>query len=113
LVALPVSAVLWTIKKMIAPEILKAWDESQLRESFKRFVRDGIFRGAKEQLELSAASKPQFGNLIVDDITGSGAVTSEQPAVRVTLRKSEVLQVELKDRDLMNEFLAKIGIKPD
>ena len=112
-ISVPVVAVLWAIRKMIAPEILKAWDESRLRESFRRFVRDEIFRGAKEQIETSAASKPQFGNLVVDDIQENRRARPDQPAVRVTLRRSEVLQVEMKDHELMKEFLARIGIKSD
>ncbi|MFZ0738855.1 MAG: hypothetical protein WAM96_17300 [Candidatus Acidiferrales bacterium] len=109
----PTVVVLWAIQKMIAPEILKAWDESRLRESFKRFVRDNIFRGAKEQIEAIAASKPQFGNLVVDDIQGSGGSRPGRPAIQVTLKRTEVLQIELRDRELMKEFLARIGIKTD
>jgi hypothetical protein len=112
-VGLPAVAVLWVIKKMIAPEILKAWDESRLRESFRRFVRDGIFMGAKEQIEAKAAAKPQFGNLIVDNIQESGSARSGQPAIRVTLRRSDVLDIEMQDRDLMKEFMGRIGIKPE
>jgi hypothetical protein len=112
-VALPIAAVLWAIKKMIAPEILRAWDESRLRDTFRRFVRDGIFRGAREQMDASAASNPHFGNLVVDDVSGTGKARPGQPALRVTLKRSEVLTVELKDRDLMKEFLARIGIKSE
>ena len=109
IVGVPVAAMIWAMRKMIAPEILQAWGESQLRDNFKRFVRDGLFQGAKEQLEASAASTPQYGNLIVDDVTETGRPRPSQPAVRVTLKRTEVLQVELRDRDLMKEFLSKLG----
>jgi hypothetical protein len=112
-IGLPALAVLWAIRKMIAPEILKAWDESRLRDSFRRFVRDGIFMGAKEQLEARAASKPQFGNLVVDEIRETGTSRAEQPAIQVTLRRTDVLKIEMKDHDLMKEFMARIGIKAD
>ena len=108
LVGLPVAGVMWAMKRMIAPEILKAWDESKLRESFRKFVRDGLFRGAKEQLEAGAASKPQYGNLAIDNVTSG----RERPGVRVTLRRTELLEIESNDRNLMNEFLARIGMKP-
>jgi len=100
------------MRKMIAPEILQAWGESQLKGNFRRFVRDGLFQGAKEQLDASAAAKPKYGNLIVDDITETGGFRPNQTAVRVTLKRTEVLEVEVKDRDLMNEFLAKLEVKP-
>jgi hypothetical protein len=113
LVGLPVAAVIWAMRKMIAPEIVQAWNESQLKENFRHFVRDGLFRGAKEQLEASAAAKPQYGNLVVDDISDTRGRRPDQPVVRVTLKRTEILHVEVKDRDLMNEFLARIGIKQE
>jgi hypothetical protein len=111
LVGLPVAAVVWAMRKMIAPEIVQAWNESQLKENFRHFVRDGLFRGAKEQLEASAAVRPQYGNLVVDDISELAFRGPDETAVRVILKRTEVLQVEVKDRELMKEFLARIGFK--
>jgi hypothetical protein len=112
LVGLPVATVIWAMRKLIAPEIVQAWTESQLRENFRRFVRDGLFQGAKTQLEAGAAAKQKYGNLIVDDISEAGRLGPDQPALRVTLRRSEILQIEVKDHALMNEFLSRIGMKP-
>lgn len=112
LVGLPVAGVIWAMRKMIAPEILKAWDESELRENFRRFVRDGLFQGAKKQLEASAAVKPQYGNLAVDDVSEPPFTGRGQPQISVTFRRTEILQVEAHDRDLMNEFLVRIGMRP-
>ena len=112
LVGLPVAAMIWAMRKMIAPEILQAWGESRLRENFKRFVRDGLFQGAREQIETSAAAKPQYGNLVIDEIAETGSSRPEQPSITISLKRTEVLQVEVRDRDLMNEFLTKIGMRP-
>ena len=95
---------------MIAPEILQAWGESELRENFRRFVRDGLFRGAKKQLETSAV-KPQYGNLAVDDISESRSTGPRRPELVVTSRRTEVFQVQTEDRQLMNDFLRKIGMR--
>jgi hypothetical protein len=108
----PVAAMLWAMRKMIAPEILRAWGESRLRENFERFVRDGLFQGAKEQLEAGAAAKPQYGNLAIDDVVETGSSRPEQPSITISLKRTGVLQVEVRDRDLINEFLAKIGMRP-
>jgi hypothetical protein len=109
-VSLRAAGVLWILHKLVGPTIVQAWGESKLRESFLKFLRDGIFRGAKQQLESSAAAKPQYGNLRVDDIS-EGSRRRDSAAVTVTLRRTEVLQVESSDRELMNEFLAKLRIK--
>ena len=53
----------WTLNKMIAPEILKAWGESRLKESFNRFLRESLFRGAKQRVEAIMSAKPQYGIL--------------------------------------------------
>jgi hypothetical protein len=112
LIGLPVAAVIWAMRKIIAPEILQAWNESQLKENFRRFVRDGLFMGAKEQLEATAASHPQYGNLVVDEVRDTGRFGLEEPSIELTFKRTEILQVEIKDRNLMNEFLNRIGIKP-
>jgi len=112
LVGLPVAGVVWAMQRMVGPVILRAWDESQLKENFGRFVRDNLFQGAKEQLEASAAAKPQYGNLAIIDVSaqrGSGAGRAE---LRVTLKRTEVLEIETNDRELMNKFLARIGMRP-
>jgi len=111
-VGLSVATMLWAMRKMIAPEILQAWGESRLKENFKRFVRDGLFQGAREQIETTAAAKPQYGNLVIDDVAESGASRPDRPSVTISLKRTDVLQVEIRDRDLMNEFLAKIGVRP-
>lgn len=111
-VGLSVAGVIWAMRKMIAPEILQAWGESQLRENFRRFVRDDLFQGAKKQLEASAAVKPQYGNLAVDDISVPPRPGPERAELRVTFRRTEILQVEADDRDLMNQFLVRIGMRP-
>jgi hypothetical protein len=113
LIGIPVASIIWFLRKMIAPEVLQAWSESQLRDNFKRFMRDVVFQGAKTQVEASPAVRAQFGNLVVDKISEGRRSQGERPAVLVTLRRSEILKVELKDRELMNEFLAKIGIKSE
>jgi hypothetical protein len=95
IVGLSVAAMLWAMRKMIAPEILQAWGESQLKENFKRFVRDGLFQGAKEQLEASAAAKPQYGNLLIDDVAESAGTRPDQPTVTISLKRTEVLQIEI------------------
>jgi len=110
LVGLPVAGVIWAMRKMIAPQILQAWNEGQLKENFTRFVRDGLFQGAKEQLEAGAAAKPKYGNLVVDDISEEGGTRQNQPTLRVSLKRTEVIQVEIGDRALMEEFLAKMGL---
>jgi len=112
LIALPVSGMIWAMRKLIAPEIMQAWNESQLKDNFKRFVRDGLFQGAKEQLEASAAAKPKYGNLRIDDIAETGRSGPQSPAIVLTLKRTEVLEYEVRDRDLMNEFLTRIGMKP-
>lgn len=113
-VGLPVAGVLWAVRKMIAPQVLKAWEESKLQESFRRFVRDHIFMGARETVEASAANQPQYGNLVIDDIEDTGKrAESGEPELRITLRRTEVVSVELKDRDLRKQFLSKIGLKAE
>ena len=112
LIGLPVAGVIWAMRKMIAPEILQAWDESQLKANFRRFVRDSLFMGAKEQLEANAAARPQFGNLVVDEIRETGRSGQEEPSIEFSFKRTEILKVEVKDRQLMNEFLSRIGIKP-
>jgi hypothetical protein len=104
-VNIPVAGVLWVLHKMIGPEIIKAWGESNLKEAFKDFVRDKIFRGAKNQIEVAAAAKPQYGNLRVSDISEGNRAGSP---VSVTLRRTEVLQVEASDRELMKGFLDRM-----
>jgi hypothetical protein len=103
-VNIPVAGVLWVLHKMLGPEILAAWGESKLKEQFKDFVRDSLFKGAKNQVEVAAATKPQFGNLRVTEV-GEGNRLGE--SVSVTLRRTEILQVETSDRELMNEFIKK------
>ena len=112
LIGLPVAGVMWAMRRMIAPEILQAWNETKLRETFRKFVRDGLFLGAKEQLEAGAASKPQYGNLAIDNVTSARSPEQEHPGIRVALRRTELLEVEANDRELMNDFLVRIGMKP-
>jgi hypothetical protein len=113
-VELPAAGVIWAVRKMIAPQVLKAWNESKLPESFRRFVRDYIFRGARETVETRAANQPQYGNLVINDIEETGRrAESGEPELRITLGRTEVVSVELKDRDLKNQFLSKIGLKPE
>jgi hypothetical protein len=112
-VGLPVAAVIWVMSKMIAPEVLKAWNESKLQESFRLFVRDYIFMGAKESLERTATSKPQYGNLVVDDISQTGRNPNGEPKLRVTLRRSDVVSVEVEDHALRDEFTKRMGLKRD
>jgi hypothetical protein len=106
-VSLRAAGVLWILHKLVGPTIIQAWGESKLREYFLKFLRDGIFRGAKQQLELSAAAKPQYGNLRVDDINEAPR-QGPNSAVTVTLKRTELLEIESSDRELMNEFLAKL-----
>jgi len=113
-IALSVPTVIWSMRKLIAPQVLKAWDDSKLQEAFRRFVRDYIFMGAKDTLEAGASNQPRHGNLVIDDITETGGSSEEgEPEVRITLKRTEVISVDLKDRDLRNEFLKKLGIKPE
>jgi hypothetical protein len=111
-VDVPVAGVLWVLHKLLGPVIVRAWGESKLREDFRRFVRDDIFRGAKQQLETTAVGKPQYGNLRVDDVSDGHGRGRDTASVSITLKRTEILQVESSDRELMNEFLAKVRIKP-
>ena len=106
LIGISAPVLLWAVRKMIAPEIMQAWTESELREAFRRFVRDGLFQGAKRQVEASAAAKPQYGNLAIDDIRESP--TGE---LRVQFKRTQVFEINVTDRQLMREFLEKIGVK--
>jgi hypothetical protein len=77
------------------------------------FVRDYIFRGAKESLERTAVSKPQYGNLVIDDISQTGRNANGEPKLRVTLRRTNVVSVEVEDHALRDEFMKRMGLKRD
>ena len=96
-VQLVAAPLLWVLHKMLGPVIVETWGESQLRENFRRFLKEGMFRDAKHQLETSALAKPQFGNLRIDDVSEGLRRGPEAPAVTVTLRRTEVLQIESSD----------------
>src|SRR5260370_32610062 len=72
--------------------------------NFGEHFRDRIFRGAKNQVEVAAAAKPQYGNLKVAEVAEGNRADN---SVSVTLRRTEILQLETSDRELMNEFIKK------
>jgi hypothetical protein len=101
----------WTLNKMIAPEILKAWGESRLKESFNRFLRDNLFRGAKQRVEANLSAKPQYGNLLVDDIIEPKTSRRSDPRIRIRFKRTEIVEVDTKDKELMKEFLKRMGLR--
>ena len=111
LAGLPIAGVIWAIRKMIAPQVLQAWNESRLQELFHRFVRDYIFMGTKERLEKTAGGRPQYGNLVIDDIRETGRHSPGEPEISITFRRTEVLSIDVKDRELRDEFLRRLGLK--
>jgi hypothetical protein len=68
-------------------------------------LRD-CFRALKKQLEANAAAKPQYGNLTIEEITEQPS-GPDSPSVRVTLRRTQFLEIESNDRELMHDFLDK------
>jgi hypothetical protein len=63
-----------------------------------------LFQGVKKQLEANAAAKPQYGNLTIEEITEQPS-GPDSPSVRVTLRRTQLLEIESNDRELMHDFL--------
>jgi hypothetical protein len=60
-VSLRAAGVLRVLQQLGGATIVQAWGESKLRESFLKFLRDGVFRGAKQHLESAQWPSPNLG----------------------------------------------------
>jgi hypothetical protein len=101
-------AILWIAQKFIGSPILRGWDESMARERLMTFFRDRVFGGSKQVIERRAAEGPTFGNLKVAAVEEVRSAPGE-PHVLIRLKRTEVVEVESSDQQLIENFLRRLA----
>lgn len=101
-------AVIWFMKHFIGAPILAAWDESRLRHRVESFIRDRAFQGARQSVELKAAQKPRTGSLEISQVEEESGSTPEARSLAVRVTRSTVIEVELSDREVIEEFIQEL-----
>lgn len=102
------AAVLWFMRHFVGAPILAAWDESRLRQRVESFIRDRAFHGARQSVELKAAQKPRTGSLEISQVEEESGSTPEARRLAVRVTRSTVIEVELSDREVIEEFIQEL-----
>lgn len=100
-------AILWGAKEFIASPIGEAWNGSIAREHMVTFFRDQIFGGATRLIESLAAKRSKFGNLKITRVDEMSSGPNESH-VLIRLKRSEIIEVEQSDQELIEEFLKRL-----
>lgn len=106
--AIPAALLMPFIYKCLNPVIREAWNDSDLKEKFFIFMRDRVFRGAKTKIENQAALMPRKKNLRVRDVQEIEG-DRDRPTIRVKLERTTVIEVEISDDHLLQEFRDRLG----
>lgn len=106
-ILVPGAVVLWILKKYIHPAVQEAWNESHLRDIIVNFLREKVFLGSKRNLEQKAVEQPSFKGLQIKSINEI-EVNLQKTEIKVDLGKKKVLEVELTERELIEDFIRKL-----
>jgi hypothetical protein len=101
-------ALLWVAQKFIVSPLLEAWSESRAREKVEEFFRDRVFGGARRVVENRAAQGPTFGNLRIVQVEQIKS-SPDQPTLVIRLKRSEIVEVQTSDKQLIEDFLARLS----
>jgi hypothetical protein len=102
------AAILWVIQNFVTPVMKEAWDESRLRELLLGFFRSRVFGRAKQTVEVKAAEHSRFGNLRVISVEEPSESTPDEPVLVVRIERSEVVEVRVSDKELIDQFLRRL-----
>ncbi len=102
------SAILWALKEYLHPVVLEAWNESSLRDRIHDFFRDRLFQGARRAIEEKAIESPRYGNLQIKAVEEPPQNFAGQPKLTVRLERRAILEVSSTDRNLVEDFLARL-----
>lgn len=104
---IPGAVILWILRKYIHPAVEEAWTDSRLREIIVTFLRERVFLGSKKSIEQKAIEKPNFRGLQVKKIKEIDII-SQKSEIQVNLSKTEILDVEFTEIELIEDFIRKL-----
>lgn len=102
------AAVLWFLKNYVHPVVQDAWDDSRMRQTILEFLRNKIFLGARRGLEQKAVEIPRFRRLHIQTVSEPEGASREESHVVVRLERHEVIEVQLADRELLDDFVRRL-----
>jgi len=106
-IVIPGAAILWILKKYINPVVEEVWNDSRLREIIVTFLREKIFLESKRTLEQKAIEKRNFRGLQVKKIKEID-IKSKKAGIKIDLSKREILEVELTEKELIEDFIKQL-----
>jgi hypothetical protein len=101
------SAIYWIFKNFITPTAVDAWKGSPHEKALKKFMRDKMFGGAKENVERTIRKKRRPKNFTISDVRDRSLGQSRQ-VFEVTLERKEVIKVRYTEKEMVDEVLSTI-----